>query len=327
MDQPGRLDPVARRHRDVHHDQVGVPLADQLDRLVAGCRAPDDGEARSSSRIDWISSARWSSSSARTTRSGRFGTPGSLTERPVRCGGDHRRAQRSRAPGLARRGAPAHRSRGGGRAGFAGGFFALYVPGGPVELPARAPYSVPLGDPVPFEEARRIAGELAATLEGLDVTIVRRVDDVEPGRVNAIMHLEGAEPLAPDLSDLEGWYDRGLRSVGIVWSRPNALRRRRPVPLSVVPDTGPGLTEAGVSLVHACNLLGILVDLSHLNEAGFWDVARITQAPLVATHSNAHALCAVDAEPDRPPARRDRRVGRRRRRQLRGRLPARGRPS
>jgi SAM-dependent methyltransferase len=43
--------------------------------------------------------------------------------------------------------------------------------------------------------------------------------------------------------------------------------------------------------VHACNLLGILVDVSHLNEAGFWDVARITQAPLVATHSNAHALC------------------------------------
>jgi len=57
------------------------------------------------------------------------------------------------------------------------------------------------------------------------------------------------------------------------------------------PDTGPGLTAAGHDLVHACNELGILVDVSHLNEAGFWDVARITQAPLVATHSNAHALC------------------------------------
>jgi membrane dipeptidase len=58
------------------------------------------------------------------------------------------------------------------------------------------------------------------------------------------------------------------------------------------PDTGPGLTDAGRSLVEACNGLGILVDLSHLNEAGFWDVARISGAPLVATHSNAHALCA-----------------------------------
>jgi membrane dipeptidase len=57
------------------------------------------------------------------------------------------------------------------------------------------------------------------------------------------------------------------------------------------PDTGPGLTAAGRSLVQACNRLGILVDVSHLNAAGFWDVAQVSEAPLVATHSNAHALC------------------------------------
>jgi membrane dipeptidase len=59
------------------------------------------------------------------------------------------------------------------------------------------------------------------------------------------------------------------------------------------PDTGGGLTDAGRELVRACNRLGILVDLSHLNEAGFWDVAGLSSAPLVATHSNAHALCAA----------------------------------
>ena len=59
------------------------------------------------------------------------------------------------------------------------------------------------------------------------------------------------------------------------------------------PDTGPGLTDAGRELVRACNRLGILIDLSHLNEAGFWDVAALSDAPLVATHSNAHALCAA----------------------------------
>src|SRR5439155_900865 len=58
------------------------------------------------------------------------------------------------------------------------------------------------------------------------------------------------------------------------------------------PDTGPGLTAAGKRLVHACNRLGILVDCSHLTEAGFWEVASLTLAPLVATHSNAHTLCA-----------------------------------
>jgi membrane dipeptidase len=56
------------------------------------------------------------------------------------------------------------------------------------------------------------------------------------------------------------------------------------------PDTGPGLTDLGKKLIAACNRLRILVDLSHLNERGFWDVADITIAPLVATHSNAHAL-------------------------------------
>ena len=54
---------------------------------------------------------------------------------------------------------------------------------------------------------------------------------------------------------------------------------------------GPGLTDAGKALVRACNELGILLDLSHLNEMGFWDVEKISEAPLVATHSCVHALC------------------------------------
>ena len=52
-----------------------------------------------------------------------------------------------------------------------------------------------------------------------------------------------------------------------------------------------GLTAAGEKLVSACNEMKILVDLSHITEKGFWDVARLSKAPLVATHSNAHALC------------------------------------
>ena len=103
--------------------------------------------------------------------------------------------------------------------------------------------------------------------------------------------MEGAEPIAPDLSNLESWYDRGLRSIGLVWSRPNAFAEGVPFRFPSLPDTGPGLTEAGRELVRACNRLGILVDLSHLNEQGFWDVAGLSAAPLVATHSNAHALC------------------------------------
>jgi membrane dipeptidase len=175
--------------------------------------------------------------------------------------------------------------------GFAGGFFALFVPGPGTGRDPEPPYALPLDAPIPVEEARQVADELAATLEGLDLTIARRVEDFQPGRVTAIMHLEGADPIAPDLSDLHRWYDRGLRSVGLVWSRPNAFAEGVPFAFPSSPDTGPGLTDAGRRLVRACNFIGILVDVSHLNEVGFWDVAEASNAPLVATHSNAHALC------------------------------------
>ena len=59
------------------------------------------------------------------------------------------------------------------------------------------------------------------------------------------------------------------------------------------PDTGPGLTEAGFALVRACNELGILIDLSHITEKGFWDVAKVSDQPLIASHSNVHAITPV----------------------------------
>jgi membrane dipeptidase len=76
-----------------------------------------------------------------------------------------------------------------------------------------------------------------------------------------------------------------------VWSRPTDFGHGVPFISPSSPDTGPGLTPAGEALVRRCADVGILIDLSHLNEAGFWDVARADLGPLVATHSAAHALC------------------------------------
>jgi membrane dipeptidase len=109
----------------------------------------------------------------------------------------------------------------------------------------------------------------------------------------AVLHLEGAEAIDPSLEALDLWHAAGLRSLGPVWSRPNAFAHGVPFISPSTPDTGPGLTAAGRGLVRRCAELGILVDLSHLNEAGFWDVARAELGPLVATHSAAHALCAT----------------------------------
>jgi membrane dipeptidase len=177
-------------------------------------------------------------------------------------------------------------------AGFAGGFFALYVPSPFDGDPPSTPYAMPFAAAIPFEEAAPIAEELFETLCAMPVGRARSIDDFREGEVTAIVHMEGAEAIAEDLSNLNVWYDRGLRSIGIVWSRPNAFAEGVPFQFPASPDTGPGLTDAGRALVRACNELGILVDVSHLNEQGFWNVVESSDRPIVATHSNAHALCA-----------------------------------
>jgi membrane dipeptidase len=114
---------------------------------------------------------------------------------------------------------------------------------------------------------------------------------IKDGALASVLHTEGAEPIDADLKMLEVLYAGGLRSLGIVWSRPNLFGHGVPFRFPSSPDTGPGLTDTGRALVRACNELGVLIDLSHITEAGFWDVASLSRAPLVASHSNAHALC------------------------------------
>ena len=109
--------------------------------------------------------------------------------------------------------------------------------------------------------------------------------------IAAIFHIEGAEAIDPDLNTLDVLYQAGLRSIGPVWSRPTIFGEGVPFRYPSTGDIGGGLTDHGLRLVRRCNALGIMIDLSHLNEAGFWDVARHSNAPLVATHSNAHAIC------------------------------------
>jgi membrane dipeptidase len=132
------------------------------------------------------------------------------------------------------------------------------------------------------------AGQVRVARSGADLDAVR---DDEAGPPAAVLHLEGAEAIDPRLEALELWYGAGLRSVGPVWSRPNAFAHGVPFVSPSSPDTGPGLTDAGHALVRRCGELGIMIDVSHLNEAGFWDVARLDVGPIVATHSAVHALC------------------------------------
>lgn len=106
-----------------------------------------------------------------------------------------------------------------------------------------------------------------------------------------VLAIEGAEAIQADLSNLEHYYQRGVRSLGLVWSRPNAFGEGVPFRFPHSPDTGAGLTERGKALVKACNEFGIVIDLAHLNEAGFREVAALSAAPLVVTHADVYAIC------------------------------------
>ena len=147
------------------------------------------------------------------------------------------------------------------------------------------------GDGTPYKKKKRLV-----TREDWDtVTPVITARDlkaqIENDEFSAILHFEGAEMIDTNFHALETFYETGMRSLGIVWSRSNAFGHGVPFAFPSSPDTGPGLTGAGKALVKACNELGIMVDVSHLNEAGFWDVVDTTTRPVVATHSNAHAIC------------------------------------
>lgn len=195
------------------------------------------------------------------------------------------------------------------QAGFAGGLFAIFVPpvssGPPPDfkaLMANPPYDLPLPPLMTHDIAQPTALTMAGLLHWMeraapaDFKVCRSAAEIRTAISNdiiaGVMHMEGAEAIGPDLDALYLFHDMGLRSLGPVWSRPTIFGHGVPMSFPGTPDIGPGLTEKGKDLVRLCNELGILIDLSHMNGAGFNDVAALSTAPLVATHSNAYAHSA-----------------------------------
>ncbi len=180
-----------------------------------------------------------------------------------------------------------------------GGFFAMFTPAPDIINPSGD--NILNLDPVDHDYALDATHAMFAIAEHLSANypdqmhICHTADDIRGAISNRqmamLMHIEGAEAICPDLSNLDAFYDRGLRSIGPVWSRPNDFAYGVPFEYPSSPDIGNGLTDAGRALIAACNQKKIMIDLSHMNEAGFWDIAAISDQPLVATHSNAHSIC------------------------------------
>lgn len=192
------------------------------------------------------------------------------------------------------------------KGGFGGGLFAIFVQS-PEDFEDMAAlmqgesYDIPLPELISSDEALPEVLAMAAILmrieraSGGGVKVCRTAGEIaeclDTGVLATVLHIEGAEAIDHDLNALDVLYQAGLRSLGPVWSRPTIFGHGVPFRYPASPDTGPGLTDSGKALVGACNELRIAIDLSHINEKGFWDIAALSDAPLIATHSNAHAVC------------------------------------
>ena len=156
----------------------------------------------------------------------------------------------------------------------------------------------------PFEYAMRLIDvfyeEMAANADKIDV--VRSWEDIEKnwkkGKLSALLSIEEGGVCQGEIAFLRDFYRMGVRMMTLTWNFPNELgypnrivsgNERPPV---CVADTEHGLTNKGIEFVQEMENLGMILDISHLNDAGIWDVFRYTKKPFVASHSNARSLAS-----------------------------------
>ena len=125
------------------------------------------------------------------------------------------------------------------------------------------------------------SSEIELVLQGEDIDRIKK-----EGKIGALLSIEGGEALEGEIALLRMFYKLGVRAITLTWSLRNDLGDG----VDGVPDSG--LTSFGKEVVKEMNRLGMIVDVSHLNEKGFWDVIDISEKPVIASHSNAKALCS-----------------------------------
>ena len=107
------------------------------------------------------------------------------------------------------------------------------------------------------------------------------------GKLSAFLTLEEGGVIHGDLDRVKGLYDMGIRLITLTWNYENCIGYPNSRDLK---DMGKGLKPFGFSVIDEMNRLGMIVDVSHLSEGGFWDVVSHSKTPPVASHSNARAL-------------------------------------
>lgn len=151
----------------------------------------------------------------------------------------------------------------------------------------------------PFEWCMELADTFYTQMEANRdfIAPVRNYGDIiknmESGRMSALLAIEEGGVCKGNLAFLRDFYRLGVRMLTLTWNYPNEIgypNRRKEVAYGV-PDTVNGLTPFGIEFMQEMERLGMIVDVSHLSDAGFYDVAKYAKKPFVASHSNARSVC------------------------------------
>ncbi len=157
----------------------------------------------------------------------------------------------------------------------------------------------------PYQKGRDLAELFQRCMKEYESYIapVYHFSDIEKnraaGKISGMLTIEEGGVLLGSFEKLQEFYDYGVRLITLTWNFPNELgypgaKEETPVPEAVnwqVKGEYPGLTKRGIEMVEAMEAMGVVVDVSHLSDAGFWDVANCTHKPFVASHSNARSVC------------------------------------
>ena len=117
------------------------------------------------------------------------------------------------------------------------------------------------------------------------ISKVKCFDDINDEKINALLSIEGGESIEDNIENLYHFFNRGVRILTLCWNYENNIG------FGAFTKSEQGLKTFGKDVVRVMNDINMVIDVSHLNEAGFWDLYKISKKPFIATHSNSYSVC------------------------------------
>jgi membrane dipeptidase len=138
----------------------------------------------------------------------------------------------------------------------------------------------------PYMRALGLIERYYIEIKNQNIQTVLSKEDLTSDKIRMILGIEGGEAIEGSAERLVEFYNLGVRLIGITWNTPNAL-----CGTNTQEGIGTGLTEKGKTMIKKMEELGMMIDVSHMSEKGFYDVLELAEKPFIASHSNAKGVC------------------------------------